>query len=92
MQISLMPRLKTPGRDVRIRIPAKQKHLKDEHAGRPNRRAAAKPGQDKFPDQRLNLEQQERAEKDGRRVGCCESSSEVAPRHSECPVATPSGP
>src|SRR5579862_6793978 len=88
MQIRLMPRLEKSGCQMRIRVPTEQQHLKDEHAGRPDCRTAAKPGENEFPDQGLNLEQQECAEKDGRSICRRESASEVAWIHSEPSIST----
>ena len=45
-----------PIHPVRIRIAAKQRHLEEQHATRPDRSGAAEPRQDQLGDQRLHLE------------------------------------
>jgi hypothetical protein len=50
--------------DVRIQVPCEQHGLKKQEAGGPNCRTAAKAWQKLFSDQRLDLEQQKRTDKD----------------------------
>ena len=40
-----------------VSVAAEQQRLEKKQTGRPYARAAAKPREDEFPDQRLNLEQ-----------------------------------
>ena len=66
----LSPRVE-PGPDqVGIQIPSHQQQLKEEHAGGPDGGAPAIPRQDVAGDDWLDLEQQERPEKDRDRVQC----------------------
>ena len=51
-----------------IKIPAAQRALEKQHGRGPHRGTAAKPGQDEFADQRLNLEEQKSAEQNGQRI------------------------
>ncbi len=53
-----------PGRQVGVAVAGEQGGLKKEHAGRPHRWAASEPGKDGLADQRLDLKQEKRAEKD----------------------------
>jgi hypothetical protein len=48
---------------MRVKVAPEQQPLKKQHAGRPDGGAAAEPGQNEFPDQRLNLEKQEGSQK-----------------------------
>ena len=50
--------------EVSISVTAEQDDLEEQHAGRPDRRTAAEPWQDDLGDERLNLKEQESAEKD----------------------------
>jgi hypothetical protein len=52
---------------MRIRIPAEQHHLKEQHTGGPNGWTTPEPGQDLFADDRLYLKQQKSADEDRRR-------------------------
>src|SRR5262249_472582 len=52
---------------VSVKIPAQQHNLEKQKANGPNRRTAAKPRQNIFADQRLNLDEQERAQKNVQR-------------------------
>ena len=49
---------------VRVGVAGKEEALEEEHAGRPDRRRAAEPGQNELPDDRLDLEEEKRAERD----------------------------
>jgi hypothetical protein len=49
---------------MRVCIAREQTGLKEQQASGPNRRSAAKPGQDKTPDHRLYLEKKKSAKKD----------------------------
>lgn len=59
MEYYLRARLQPLSAQVSVGVTCEQQHLKDQQAGRPNRRRAPEPRQDVFADQRLNLEQQE---------------------------------
>ncbi len=48
-----------PGDGISMRIPCKQRHLKEQQAHEPRRRAAAEPRQDELGEHQLHLEQQE---------------------------------
>jgi hypothetical protein len=50
---------------VSVEITQAQQGLEKQHGGCPDRRAAAKPGQDLLADQRLNLKQQKCTSEDG---------------------------
>jgi hypothetical protein len=63
MRQRLRPALKALRKNVGVDVARKQKHLKKEHAGRPNRGSAAEPGQDKLSNDELSPEEQEGAEK-----------------------------
>jgi hypothetical protein len=52
-----------------VSVAAEEQRLEKEQTGRPYARAAAKPREDEFPDQRLNLEQQKSSREDGEREG-----------------------
>src|SRR2546427_199610 len=52
-----------------VGVTGEKQDLEEKHAGGPDARAAAEPGQDVFADERLNLEKEEGAEKDGEGVG-----------------------
>src|SRR5580700_9432477 len=58
---------------VRVQISGEQGGLKKDQAGSPDGRRAAEPGEDEAADQRLNLEQQKGADKDGTGIECRES-------------------
>src|SRR5690606_22194344 len=63
MQPRLMPGPK-PGRDkMGIGVASEQQHLKKKQTGRPHPRTAAKPRQDVFSNQRLDLKQEKGADK-----------------------------
>jgi hypothetical protein len=51
-----------------ISVPACQQELEKKHAGCPYRRSPAKPRQNEFADDKLNLEQQECAEEYCRKI------------------------
>ena len=69
MQHELTAGLQIGAGQVGIQITAKQDDLKEEHRRGPHRRAAAKPRQDELADQRLYLEEQERAGEDRDGIG-----------------------
>src|SRR4029079_10527523 len=46
---------------MRVAVANQQHHLEEQHAGRPHRRTAAEPWQNKLADQRLDLKKQEGA-------------------------------
>ena len=52
---------------MRVSIPAQQGHLEEEHAARPDRGRSAEPRQNQLGNERLHLEEQKRAEQNGRR-------------------------
>ena len=54
--------------EMSVEIAEQQKNLEEEETGAPNRRAAAKPGQDVFANDELNVEKEKGAEEDGGRV------------------------
>ena len=47
---------------MRVRIASQQQRLKEQHAGRPDRRTAAKPGQNDLANDRLDKKQKHRAQ------------------------------
>ena len=55
----LRARLEPARGEVRVGVAAQQQHLEEQHAGRPDARPAAEPGQDVLADERLHLEEQE---------------------------------
>jgi hypothetical protein len=58
-----------PGADqMRVRVAAKDKHLKKEQTGRPDRRTSAVPGQNILGDHRLRLEQKEAGKENSQRI------------------------
>src|SRR5579862_3737670 len=63
---------------MRIQVSAEKEQLEEEHAGRPDSGRAAEPGKDVLPDERLDLKQQERAQKDRERVESGERSGSPA--------------
>src|SRR5215472_1405525 len=69
MNCTLPPRYLPADDAVGVEIAREQQELEEEHAGRPDRRRAAEPGKDVFADERLNLEEKKRSEKDRQRVG-----------------------
>jgi hypothetical protein len=54
---------------VGVRIPAEEQGLKKQQAGGPHPRASAKPGQNVFPDQGLNLKEEECTRENRERKG-----------------------
>src|SRR5262245_17657745 len=54
---------------MRISVAREQQNLEEEQARGPDRRAAAEPRQDEFPNERLHLEKQEGAGEDGEGEG-----------------------
>src|SRR5581483_12304613 len=50
---------------VRVEVAEEQQHLEEQHAHGPHGGRSAEPRQDDLRDQRLDLEEQERREKDG---------------------------
>ena len=48
---------------VGIGVATRQQNLEEQHQGGPDRRRAAKPGQNKFPDHRLDLKKEESRKK-----------------------------
>ena len=57
MKHGLIARLEVGRREMGVSVAAEQQRLEKKQTGRPYARAAAKPREDEFPDQRLNLEQ-----------------------------------
>jgi len=53
---------------VRVSVAEQQGDLEEEHAGDPDGRRTAEPGQNQLGDHRLYLEQQERTEENGYRI------------------------
>lgn len=62
------PHLGSAGKEadagVRVGVAGKEEALEEEHAGRPDRRRAAEPGQNELPDDRLDLEEEKCAKRD----------------------------
>ena len=58
---------KQPGDQMRVGIARQEADLKEQHASGPDAGSSAKPGQNKFPDQRLDLKEKEGAEKNRER-------------------------
>jgi hypothetical protein len=65
-QRSLHPQGQRADRRVRERVAREQQRLEEEHARGPDRRRSAEPRQDRPSDDRLHLEEEERAQEDGR--------------------------
>jgi len=55
------------GDDVGVGVSGKQKNLKKQHAGRPDRWSTTEPRQDKFSEDELSPEKKESAKKNGDR-------------------------
>src|SRR6185369_4203357 len=55
---------------IRVGVSGQQDRLEKQEARGPDRRSAAEPGEDRLAQDRLDLEEQERAEEAGRREGC----------------------
>ena len=64
MHQHLLFRTEIPDQAVRVKISAQEHQLEKQQRRAPHRRRAAEPGQDEFRDQRLDLKEQERAQKD----------------------------
>ena len=62
MEYSLSASRQMTRQSMRVGIAGKQHGLKEKHAGRPNPRAAAKPRQQVFGYDRLNLEEKKRSQ------------------------------
>ena len=69
MNDGLNSRAELLGYEMRISISTQQRDLEKEHAGGPNAWSAAEPWQDVFSDERLNLKEKKRAEKNREGVG-----------------------
>lgn len=67
MQLDLGLQLQSACQQMGVDITEKKSALKEQHGGRPNSRAAAEPWQNELADERLNLEEQKRAQKNGER-------------------------
>ena len=65
MDQHLRPTAKARCDDVSVNVAGEQKHLKEEHAGGPDGRSAAEPGQYKFSEDELCPEEEKGAEKNG---------------------------
>ena len=63
MQGDLPAGRQAAGEQMRVQVAGKQRGLEKEHRGRPDRSAAAKPGEDPLGDHWLDLEQQPGARK-----------------------------
>jgi hypothetical protein len=63
----LLPTWKEPRSKVSVGITGEEDRLKEEHRCRPYGRAPAKPGEDQLADERLNLKQEEGADKNRHR-------------------------
>ena len=61
-------RLHIPDQAMRIKISGQQDQLEEQQRRAPHRRRSSEPRQNEFRDQRLHLEQQERAEENSRGV------------------------
>jgi len=57
---SLLPGSAQPDDRVTVGIAGEQRRLEEEHAGRPDRRRSAEPGQQQFGEHRLDEKQQQR--------------------------------
>src|ERR1700733_392417 len=68
MHQHLHARLQEADGDVRVSVSRQQQKLEEEHAGAPHRRRAAEPRQNHLGDERLHLEQQKGAQKNGNGV------------------------
>ena len=63
MDDDLPPFFDTADQPVGIGVPTGEQDLKEQHQRGPDSGRATKPGQDEFADHRLNLEEEERGEK-----------------------------
>ena len=65
----LTPRRQAADAEVRVGVAAEEEHLKEEHARRPDRGAAAEPREDEARNQRLDEEEQAGSPEDGQAEG-----------------------
>src|SRR5262249_15143882 len=65
MDGALQPRRELLRDERRVGVAGAKHDLEEEEAGHPHRRGPAEPGQDRLPDQELDLEEEERGEEDG---------------------------
>ena len=77
----LATRGETRGDPVRVGVPAQQRNLEEQHAGRPDRRGPPEPRQDPLADHRLHEKQQKRAEERRRRIDQQDTSLGVPKDH-----------
>ena len=61
--------MKFAGDQMGVGVTSEEQDLKEKHADGPNTGAAAEPGENVFTDQRLDLKQEEGAEKNGQGIG-----------------------
>ena len=67
MRQCLRPAAEAGGKKVGVDVAGEQQHLKEEHAGGPDRGRAAEPRQKEFPEDKLGPEEQKSAQENGER-------------------------